>query len=1397
MAFALGVLGAKANLHAATPIYAEAGGVVAVEAEHFSGRTDQAEDPQHSWRIIPTEDAGEQEYKNARGGQYIQVLPNSGDNANVPERVNNPPFVDYKVFVTTPGTYRLWLRWGGYSGDSDSAYAQIVELIDGTGGANQDWYRFSLSINDATAGDNDFNRAWDSTAAPEAIDGGPGGGPATWNIVNPGVYTIRLHMREDAAAVDTVLLQLSSQAAPTNPGPAESALATTYITFTTQPKDAAITPGTAATFKVEATGSGSLTYQWQKAAAGSSTFANVAGATSATYTTGNLATADEGTQYRVNVTTGSLTLPSAVGKVIFDQTPPGVVGALGSPDLKSVTVRFNEKVTQATAETVANYTVNGLTLSNPKLQANGTDVILTTAAQTANTAYTLTINGIKDVAGNSANNLTAKFAGATLVPGGVLHKFFDNVTGNTIDSLRNDPRYPDSPAFTTVEPRLEYPPNGGNEGGSNYGNILSGWLVPPVTGNYVFFTCSDDPSELFLSTDEDPAHKKLIAQETAWSTARHWIDSDNTGTDLPSKRSDQFPGTEWPQGATINLTAGKSYYIEVLHTEGTGGDNVGVAWMKPGDSEPADGTPPIDGKFIKIVADPTASINITQQPANVTVAAATPASFTVGYTAFSAFGTNAAVQWQKAVAGSSAFTDIPGAIASTYNIAFAAPTDNGAQYRATLTASATTVNSSAATLTVSADTAAPVITGVAGTASFVLVSFNEPLDAASATAKANYTIAGGVTVNTATVVSTSGAAGVVRLDISGATAGNTYNLTVNGVKDLSNNAIAATTRSFVAYNIFANFNDGKLPPGAAVSGNANVQPSGSYDGSGFIELTPSQLSQQGTIYLPDTQTSSATKLTATWKMYIGEGSGNAADGLSFVVSPGLDEGAVFGEEGTGTALIVSFDTYDNGGGEAPAISVKFGGTGEETIDNGGNQVVKTNLTKAVMVNNQWVDVAVQVTADGKITLIHNNVKYFDNVLIPNWAPIDTPRVAFGGRTGGEREANWIDDIAVLFNADLALAQPPTIVITAPADNSAFAVGATVPVTVNAQAPGGTVTKVEYFANGRSVGSSATPPYSFTVPAAPEGAYTLVARVTDARGVTVGSPPVKVIVGNPKKVYFVTADPGPLSFAGDQAVADHLSNRGFNVILARGSDVPEDGSTALGTDLIIESSSLGSGSVEVADPAGGPAIGKFKTLAIPAINWEASSIDAWGFKDVNAAAGTFTGSTINIVDASSPLAAGLPAGPVTVVTSDQTLSQADNPVGTSPAPHIVAENPFDATQKLLFYYDKGEKGYEGFVMPERRVFFFFQDNTAAAANDNGWKLFDAAVNWAMRISGSTGGDQPTASISISGGSVTVASSGGGTVEGTDSLDPTNWQPIGPAPQTVSTNGKKAQFFRIRK
>src|SRR5688572_32934417 len=45
----------------------------------------------------------------------------------------------------------------------------------------------------------------------------------------------------------------------------------------------------------------------------------------------------------------------------------------------------------------------------------------------------------------------------------------------------------------------------------DYGQRLRGWITAPTTGNYTFSIASDETSNLYLSTDEDPATKQLIA----------------------------------------------------------------------------------------------------------------------------------------------------------------------------------------------------------------------------------------------------------------------------------------------------------------------------------------------------------------------------------------------------------------------------------------------------------------------------------------------------------------------------------------------------------------------------------------------------------------------------------------------------------------------------------------------------------------------------------------------------------------------------------------------------------------------------------------------------------------------------------------------------------------------
>ncbi len=48
-------------------------------------------------------------------------------------------------------------------------------------------------------------------------------------------------------------------------------------------------------------------------------------------------------------------------------------------------------------------------------------------------------------------------------------------------------------------------------GGNNYGARIRGFLVPPETGDYRFWIAADDRGVLFLSTDDSPDNKIVVA----------------------------------------------------------------------------------------------------------------------------------------------------------------------------------------------------------------------------------------------------------------------------------------------------------------------------------------------------------------------------------------------------------------------------------------------------------------------------------------------------------------------------------------------------------------------------------------------------------------------------------------------------------------------------------------------------------------------------------------------------------------------------------------------------------------------------------------------------------------------------------------------------------------------
>jgi hypothetical protein len=89
--------------------------------------------------------------------------------------------------------------------------------------------------------------------------------------------------------------------------------------------------------------------------------------------------------------------------------------------------------------------------------------------------------------------------------------------------------------------------------------------------------------------------------------------------------------------------------------------------------------------------------------------------------------------------------------------------------------------------------------------------------------------------------------------------------------------------------------------------------------------------------------------------------------------------------------------------------------------------------------------------------------------------------------------------------------PPTVSITAPANNASFNANSSVTITANAADANGTVTKVEFFNGATKLGEDATAPYSFVWNNVASGNYVLIAKATDNNNAVASSTGVNIVV----------------------------------------------------------------------------------------------------------------------------------------------------------------------------------------------------------------------------------------------------------------------------------------------
>jgi regulation of enolase protein 1 (concanavalin A-like superfamily) len=472
--------------------------------------------------------------------------------------------------------------------------------------------------------------------------------------------------------------------------------------------------------------------------------------------------------------------------VVPDTTAPTLTKSQFSSDLKTIVLTFSEPMDINTLIAASFQLDGGLTLTavtpiTDPLNNNTYQVVLTTSLQTEGKAYHLTVNGAADPAGNKVPTVTIPFSGFVVDPTvKIVAEFYDGISTGSADlyTVTSNAKYQaGTPDRFLACTDFETPTW---ENGSYYGGRLAGVVTAPETGDYTFYVTSDDYSQLFVSSDENPGNwigssttgEAYAAAVTSWTNQRDWADTDVVASD------------------PIPLVAGHKYYIMALWYEGSGGDGCSVGWKRPSSSaiEVIPGSA-ISGARVNPAA---ASIQIGKQPVDVTVVENRVASFSLTVTnATSEFSTNATptYQWQRngvnvASNGNSA----------TYSIARAQIADSGT-FQCVIHVPGLSVTSAPAVLTVTADTAAPVVAsaGTLATApTTVGVLFDELVESTSATTIANYTVSEATVTNV--IFLPNGKSVALSLDkavVSGAT------VKVTGVKDLVGNVSANTTGTIV------------------------------------------------------------------------------------------------------------------------------------------------------------------------------------------------------------------------------------------------------------------------------------------------------------------------------------------------------------------------------------------------------------------------------------------------------------------------------------------------------------------------------------------------------------------------------------------------------------------------
>ena len=276
----------------------------------------------------------------------------------------------------------------------------------------------------------------------------------------------------------------------------------------------------------------------------------------------------------------------------------------------------------------------------------------------------------------------------------------------------------------------------------------------------------------------------------------------------------------------------------------------------------------------------------------------------------------------------------------------------------------------------------------------------------------------------------------------------------------------------VSPNLTFTFNDGLVPPGTALysgAGGGYITANGGVGDSGVLHITDNVNGESGAFIISNLfNGAQVSAIAASWDVRLGGGSGNPADGYSFNFANNLTQGVSGGETGNGNYLSVCWDIYGSptDASPAPAINIKFNGTIIATTlfsKSGGAAGMNDIETGA-----GFRTVLLRVDSDGKLYMSWGERVLWNGLQLPNWTFISSGQYGFYGRTGGENDNQWIDNLQI----KATQSSGPLAVTAQPAD-AVLLVGQTATFTVGLSDPNGATYQWQKNSNNISGATAST------------------------------------------------------------------------------------------------------------------------------------------------------------------------------------------------------------------------------------------------------------------------------------------------------------------------------------